>query len=165
MLGCCVTVLLFFFLALWGVCTRSIHHGCLKSAYGDGQEILPPIMSGKIYTNAAIKYGRVNVRARIPRGDWLWPGKQFKRILWSFHWIDFIFYREIVRILACNLEVSSFRNMNGMQRIITLVNIGKSRQKYELQIYSITCKPHSEIHSNTYSTLSVRQINLDSWLV
>ena len=32
-------------------------------------------MSGKVTTNACIKYGRVNVRARIPKGDWIWPGK------------------------------------------------------------------------------------------
>ncbi|XP_061171412.1 beta-1,3-glucan-binding protein-like [Saccostrea echinata] len=58
---------------VWGACTKAMHHGCHKAAYGNGQEILNPVMSGLIYTHAAIKYGRVNVRARIPRGDWLWP--------------------------------------------------------------------------------------------
>ncbi|XP_061174724.1 beta-1,3-glucan-binding protein-like [Saccostrea echinata] len=56
---------------LWGTCTRSFNSGCHKSGYG--QEILPPVMSGKVYTNAAIKYGRIDVRARLPKGDWLWP--------------------------------------------------------------------------------------------
>jgi hypothetical protein len=25
-------------------------------------------------TKAAIRYGKVNVRAMIPKGDWIWPG-------------------------------------------------------------------------------------------
>lgn len=31
-------------------------------------------MSGKVTTHAAITYGRVNVRARVPKGAFLWPG-------------------------------------------------------------------------------------------
>ena len=36
---------------------------------------LSPIKSGRITTKkgATIKYGRVEVTARLPRGDWLWP--------------------------------------------------------------------------------------------
>ncbi|XP_078332515.1 beta-1,3-glucan-binding protein-like [Crassostrea virginica] len=57
--------------SLWGACTNSVNWGCDRTSFG--QEILPPIMSGKVTSHAAIKYGRVNVRARIPRGDWIWP--------------------------------------------------------------------------------------------
>ena len=59
--------------ALWHTCTNGVNNGCHKTSYG--QEILPPIMSGKVTTHAAITYGRVNVRARIPKGAFLWPGK------------------------------------------------------------------------------------------
>lgn len=31
-------------------------------------------MSGKVTTHAAITYGRVNVRARVPKGAFIWPG-------------------------------------------------------------------------------------------
>lgn len=58
---------------LWHACTNGVNWGCDRTAFG--QEILPPIMSGKLTSHAAIKYGRVNVRARIPKGDWIWPGK------------------------------------------------------------------------------------------
>ena len=58
---------------LWHTCTNGVNWGCDRTSFGN--EILPPIMSGKITTNACIKYGRVNVRARIPKGDWIWPGK------------------------------------------------------------------------------------------
>lgn len=56
---------------IWHTCTNGVNNGCRKSAYG--QEILPPIMSGKVTTHAAITYGRVNVRARVPKGAFLWP--------------------------------------------------------------------------------------------
>ncbi|XP_062622092.1 beta-1,3-glucan-binding protein-like [Saccostrea cucullata] len=56
---------------LWHTCTNNVNNGCYKSAYGN--EILPPIMSGKVTTRAVIRYGRVNVRARVPKGAWLWP--------------------------------------------------------------------------------------------
>ncbi|KAK7115394.1 beta-1,3-glucan-binding protein-like [Littorina saxatilis] len=56
--------------AIWGVCTNSGNYGCSREGrYG----LLPPIMSGKVTTFPAIKYGTVEVRARIPKGDWIWP--------------------------------------------------------------------------------------------
>jgi beta-glucanase (GH16 family) len=38
-------------------------------------KIIPPIMSARLNTkgHAAIQYGKVTVRAKLPRGDWLWP--------------------------------------------------------------------------------------------
>nr|XP_022288633.1 beta-1,3-glucan-binding protein-like [Crassostrea virginica] len=57
--------------SLWHTCTNGVNWGCDRTSLGN--EILPPIMSGKVTTNACIKYGRVNVRARIPKGDWIWP--------------------------------------------------------------------------------------------
>ncbi|GAC99142.1 glycoside hydrolase [Pseudozyma hubeiensis SY62] len=37
--------------------------------------ILPPIQSARLMTNfsRSIKYGRVEVKARMPTGDWIWP--------------------------------------------------------------------------------------------
>ncbi|KAK3087394.1 hypothetical protein FSP39_005385 [Pinctada imbricata] len=55
---------------LWGECDYSWNWGCDRTAATD---ILPPIMSGRIRTHAAIRYGRVNVRAKLPLGDWIWP--------------------------------------------------------------------------------------------
>ena len=60
------------FSALWGECDYSWNWGCDRTAAND---ILPPIMSGRIRTHAAMKYGRVNVRAKISLGDWVWPGR------------------------------------------------------------------------------------------
>jgi len=43
--------------------------GCQQSGYGK----VPVIMSGKLNSKAHIKYGRVEVVAQLPKGDWLWP--------------------------------------------------------------------------------------------
>ncbi|PSN29748.1 hypothetical protein C0J52_27821, partial [Blattella germanica] len=39
-----------------------------------GQDIVHPLQSARITSNFAFKYGRVEIRAKLPRGDWLWPG-------------------------------------------------------------------------------------------
>ncbi|XP_012945133.1 beta-1,3-glucan-binding protein [Aplysia californica] len=55
---------------LFGVCTQSANYGCSREGkYG----LLPPVMSGKVKSVPTLKYGTVEVRARIPKGDWLWP--------------------------------------------------------------------------------------------
>lgn len=56
--------------AMYGYCTNADRWGCHREGrYG----ILPPVMSGKIKSKATIKFGSVEVRARTPCGDWIWP--------------------------------------------------------------------------------------------
>ncbi|KAH3775029.1 beta-1,3-glucan-binding protein-like [Dreissena polymorpha] len=55
---------------LWGRCTNADRYGCVRHGR-DG--LLPPVMSGKITSKKTIRFGRVNVRARVPQGDWIWP--------------------------------------------------------------------------------------------
>lgn len=55
---------------LFGYCTQSGNYGCVREGkYG----MLPPVMSGKVKSKPTIRYGIVEIRARIPQGDWLWP--------------------------------------------------------------------------------------------
>lgn len=55
---------------IWGVCTRPEFYGALREAkYGP----LPPILSAKLISKFAFKYGRMEVVAKMPLGDWLWP--------------------------------------------------------------------------------------------
>ncbi|KAI0357220.1 concanavalin A-like lectin/glucanase [Trametes cingulata] len=37
--------------------------------------VIPPVMSARIHTREpySIKYGKVEISAKLPRGDWLWP--------------------------------------------------------------------------------------------
>ncbi|KAK7498943.1 hypothetical protein BaRGS_00009752 [Batillaria attramentaria] len=55
---------------IWGECTQSANYGCHREGKNG---LLPPIMSGKIFSKPTLRYGTVEVRARIPRGDWIWP--------------------------------------------------------------------------------------------
>lgn len=35
--------------------------------------ILPPVKSAKIRSNFAFKYGKVDIGAKLPSGDWIFP--------------------------------------------------------------------------------------------
>lgn len=55
-------------------CTgRSGSSECQRQA--QGSYILPPILSGRIDTkdSFAFLYGRIEIRAKLPRGDWIYP--------------------------------------------------------------------------------------------
>jgi len=67
--------------SLYHACTQSSNWGCDRTAVYD---ILNPVMSGKVTTHAAMRYGRINVRAKIPRGDWLWPAIWMLPRDWSY---------------------------------------------------------------------------------
>jgi len=63
----------------WGLepaslCTGNFNYGCSRTA-GDGGNILNPVQSARIRTAESFnfKYGKVEIRAKMPRGDWLWP--------------------------------------------------------------------------------------------
>jgi beta-glucanase (GH16 family) len=62
----------YYFAEKYGYCTQADNWGCDRSAVNG--HILNPVLSGKVTTKAAIRYGKVNVRAMIPKGDWIWPG-------------------------------------------------------------------------------------------
>lgn len=55
-------------------CTGNNFWGCERTS-GAGGNYLNPIQSAKITTSESFsfKYGRVEVKAKLPRGDWLWP--------------------------------------------------------------------------------------------
>ncbi|XP_045198360.2 beta-1,3-glucan-binding protein-like [Mercenaria mercenaria] len=56
----------------WGICTKKEFYGCRRDSK---DAIIPPIMSSKLITNEkfSFKYGRVEVEAKMPVGDWIWP--------------------------------------------------------------------------------------------
>ena len=68
-----------FRLDAWGaspadLCTGNAFYGCVRTS-GAGGNILNPIKSARIRTaeSFSFTYGKVEVRAKLPRGDWLWP--------------------------------------------------------------------------------------------
>jgi len=58
-----------------GTCTSDVLSNCVSITNLTTNEIVQPVKSGRINTKAGgtIKYGRVQVTARMPVGDWLWP--------------------------------------------------------------------------------------------
>lgn len=54
-------------------CTSDFNNGCDRT--GNSQIILPPMRSGKVTTwdSFSFKYGILEIRAKMPAGDWLWP--------------------------------------------------------------------------------------------
>jgi hypothetical protein len=50
---------------------------CTVKSSNSSKATIPPIMSARLttanFTTGSIKYGKVQVRAKLPRGDWLWP--------------------------------------------------------------------------------------------
>ncbi|MCJ1308483.1 hypothetical protein MMC25_002136 [Agyrium rufum] len=62
-------------LGAMGICTSDIYTNCVTSTNTTNGTIVNPVKSGRINTKAGatIKYGRVEVKAKMPVGDWLWP--------------------------------------------------------------------------------------------
>jgi len=60
-----------------GTCTSTNPANCIAwtNTTAGNATIVPPVTSGRIHTRkgASIKYGRVEVTAKLPKGDWLWP--------------------------------------------------------------------------------------------
>lgn len=56
-------------------CTRTEWFHCLASTNTTNGTIINPVRSARINTKlgASIKFGRVEVTAKLPVGDWLWP--------------------------------------------------------------------------------------------
>jgi len=58
-----------------GTCTSTVPSNCVTITNIGNGTIVQPVRSGRINTKkgATIKYGRVEVTAQLPAGDWLWP--------------------------------------------------------------------------------------------
>lgn len=55
------------------MCTSNNFWGCERSAAGGN--MINPIMSSRLRTvnSFSLTYGKVEVRAQLPKGDWIWP--------------------------------------------------------------------------------------------
>uniref|UniRef100_F7BJS1 Uncharacterized protein n=1 Tax=Ciona intestinalis TaxID=7719 RepID=F7BJS1_CIOIN len=65
-------------LDLWGgspadLCTMNAFWGCQRT--GSGSNYINPIQSARLRTvnSFSFKYGRVEIEAKMPTGDWIWP--------------------------------------------------------------------------------------------
>lgn len=58
-----------------GICSSTVWTDCVAVTNTTNGTIVNPVKSGRINSKkgATIKYGRVEVTAQLPAGDWLWP--------------------------------------------------------------------------------------------
>ena len=58
-----------------GICASDRWSDCVTSTNTTNGTIIQPVKSGRINSKkgATIKYGRIEVTATLPAGDWLWP--------------------------------------------------------------------------------------------
>lgn len=58
-----------------GTCTGHGAGQCWVTSNSTKNIILPPVQSARLTTkfSASIKYGKVEITAKMPKGDWLWP--------------------------------------------------------------------------------------------
>jgi beta-glucanase (GH16 family) len=58
-----------------GSCTSPAKLQCVINSNSTNGTIINPVRSARLttYGKVSIKYGRVEVVAKFPKGDWLWP--------------------------------------------------------------------------------------------
>ena len=58
------------------VCTANLDYGCRRM--GTATNIINPIQSARLRSarGFSFKYGKVEIEAKMPTGDWLWPGNR-----------------------------------------------------------------------------------------
>lgn len=58
-----------------GTCSSTVWSDCVIGTNTTNGTIVNPVKSGRISTKgaASIKFGRIEIEARLPSGDWLWP--------------------------------------------------------------------------------------------
>ena len=58
-----------------GTCTSADWHQCVAISNSTVQTVINPVRSARLTTKTSksIKYGKVEVVAKLPVGDWLWP--------------------------------------------------------------------------------------------
>ncbi|EPQ51586.1 glycoside hydrolase family 16 protein [Gloeophyllum trabeum ATCC 11539] len=56
-------------------CTSDNSSACTANGDSSSYQVINPVRSARINTKGkySIQYGKVEVRAKLPRGDWLWP--------------------------------------------------------------------------------------------
>ena len=69
-------------ISVWGgnpadLCTSNMWFGCERT--GTAANPVNPIMSARVRTaeTFSFKYGRVEIKAKMPKGDWIWPALWF----------------------------------------------------------------------------------------
>lgn len=68
------TAFLFVYNLSFHRCTSTVTAECTRQALS--YSILPPVISARLTTKErfVLRYGKIEIRAKFPQGDWLYPG-------------------------------------------------------------------------------------------
>ena len=79
----------------------SLYHHLSSLIRTSNEDIINPIQSARMRTinSFSFTYGTVEIRAKMPRGDWIWPGIHSIR-LFSFFFFFFVYFFTIVYFLS-----------------------------------------------------------------
>lgn len=85
-------------------CTNPSFYGCERT--GSTPMLINPIRSAKIRTHDSFsfKYGKVEISAKMPAGDWLNPGTNYFLCFYHF----FLFFNHIKTILTFSTNFMIF---------------------------------------------------------
>ena len=58
-----------------GICTTSDIYQCGRHSNATTRQMINPVQSARLTTKASmsVRYGKIEVVAKLPQGDWLWP--------------------------------------------------------------------------------------------
>jgi beta-glucanase (GH16 family) len=58
-----------------GTCTSTVASDCQVHSNSSTNVVINPVRSARLTTKSSksIKYGKIEVTARMPKGDWIWP--------------------------------------------------------------------------------------------
>ncbi|KAJ3560837.1 hypothetical protein NP233_g10574 [Leucocoprinus birnbaumii] len=99
------------------------YRACSAVSNSTSGQVINPIQSARISTRktASIKYGRVEVKAKIPKGDWLWPAIWMLPVdnkygAWpvSGGFINTLSKAPVLRDLYCEIDIMEARG-NGIE--------------------------------------------------
>lgn len=142
-------------LDIWGntpasQCTGAQDYGCFRQ--GTGTNYINPVQSARIRTaeTFSFRYGKVEVEAKMPKGDWLWPG--------TFYQI--VFYRLSHRNIAINSILLSIILLYLM--ILHRIHVDMDIIRYHTRNYFIE-RIHSIVkHTSCFAYQCIAYFNIIS---
>ncbi|XP_022910288.2 beta-1,3-glucan-binding protein-like [Onthophagus taurus] len=151
-------------------CTRSVSQACFYKQLG--ANYLPPITSGKIVSNFSFKYGKVEIKAKLPRGDWIFPQielipddltKKYPKFLIGYsRGNKNLVTKEGKEIGSSILFGGYLKSSEEMRDINILKNINLSENlRNKMNIFTLTWTPdkitlavNNDVYSTTYQTVN-----------
>lgn len=130
-------------LTMDGTCTSDIPGDCATSFNYTTHSVINPVQSARLSTlksNKTIKYGKVEVKAKFPKGDWLRPTIQLLPV--EQYYGPWLYSGELVMASSRGNDVTY--SDCGIRCIQTRLNVGKlgTEQHRDLSLSDLSQEDH-----------------------